>query len=855
MADALSTTFARFLPGPAAKVWMLTSLMVVMSAGLMLVAPTQSFTGWPLIALFAAAYFVSESFVFNLEIRKQAYTCSIREAILVIAVFTIDGVSMVAAAAIGAAVALRILRGLPPLKLAFNVAIFALEAAIVAAVVPAVTNVEQITLAGAAIVLFAVALADVAGATAVFGVIWIFEGRPRRRHAMDVYRAQMAVTLIGGSFGVLGAAAFVSGVWVAVFLLVVGAGMVAIFQQHARVTARYSGLQTLHDFSRTIANDVDVDRVLVTAMTDVVDVIAATSVSMVAVEDGSFGPAGIYRTENRELVWTPFADDAVARDWRSLMTEEATVRDVIDLPGTTAHSVQVNDGQIVSMTLGLRDDESVVFVATKSARAVGVFDQSSSDQVGALVRQLSATLRNGLFVQHLDEASRRDELTGLMNRRELIEQIDAAAGRPMLLTVIGLQAFDEVNETLGHATGDDMLRAMGDHLSTHLGDAALGIARVSGGTFAVLFPNWSSEKIIEIVTATMADIAASQPSGLRLDMRCRAGFATMGATDDFDGATLVQRGDLALNEAARSGLRIEEFRVEFDDTQRRRVMLVSELRAAIAAEQFELWFQPKLDLQAGRIIGAEALIRWKHDELGFVPPDEFISLAETAGLVNEITEQVLEMAAREARRWVERGTPLMIAVNLSAHDLVDPELPRRLANLLERHRITTDHLGIELTETAVVADGNQIIRVLEQLREDGFTLYVDDYGTGYSSLSYLRSLPIHSLKIDQAFVRHLAENEDDDVIVRSTIDMAHNLGLSVVAEGVENLEAYDRLRALGCETAQGYYMARPMPSEDFAAWVEDFPTLRAMLGYESEDAADEVDETAAAVHEEPAPRA
>ena len=145
--------------------------------------------------------------------------------------------------------------------------------------------------------------------------------------------------------------------------------------------------------------------------------------------------------------------------------------------------------------------------------------------------------------------------------------------------------------------------------------------------------------------------------------------------------------------------------------------------------------------------------------------------------------------------------------------------------------------------------------MLEQLREDGFTLYVDDYGTGYSSLSYLRSLPIHSLKIDQAFVRHLAENEDDDVIVRSTIDMAHNLGLSVVAEGVENLEAYDRLRALGCETAQGYYMARPMPSEDFAAWVEDFPTLRAMLGYESEDAADEVDETAAAVHEEPAPRA
>lgn len=828
---------------PVQKVSGLTAAMVVVAGLLVLALPSHTRSPISAVAPFLVAFFVSESVVFNLEIRKQAHTFSITEAILVIGVFSIDGLSMIVAAPVGAGLAMLIVRRMAPVKLAFNSAKFALEAAVVATVVGAFGVTPDLSLWTGLAAIAGVATADVVGATAVFGAIWIFEGRPRRRHAMDVYRAQMMVTLIGGSFGVIGAGALQAGPFAIAFIAVVGAGTVAIFRQHATVTSRYTGLQTLHDFSRTIANDVDVDRVLVTAMTDVVDVIAATSGSMVALEDGSFGPAGVYSTVRRELVHTPFADQEMLDGWRELMTDEAVVRDVIDLPGTTAESVGVNDGQIVSMTLGLRDNEAVVFVASKSAGAVGSFDKASADQVGALVRQLSATLRNGLFVRHLDEASRRDDLTGLMNRRELISQIDEAPDRPMTLAVIGLQSFDEVNETLGHATGDEMIRATADQLSDALSDVALAVARVNGGTFAVLFPTWSADGVSSIVKAVMGDLASNDRAGVRLDMRCRAGLALVSSAREIDGATLVQRGDLALNEATRAGQALARFRPELDETQRRRVMLIGELRAAIAEQAFELWFQPKLDIQAGEVIGAEALIRWIHPELGFVPPDEFIGVAETAGLVSDITAQVLEMAAAEARRWVDRGQPMTIAVNLSAHDLVDAELPDRLMELLDRHGIGVENLGIELTETAVVSDGQRIIDVLERLRELGFTLYVDDYGTGYSSLSYLRSLPIHVLKIDQAFVRDLATNADDDVIVHSTIDMAHRLGLTIVAEGVEDKDAYDRLRELGCESAQGYFMARPMRSADFESWVVDMPTLRALLGYDETEPASEVTES------------
>ncbi|NOX31701.1 MAG: EAL domain-containing protein, partial [Actinobacteria bacterium] len=725
----------------AQKVSFVSIGLALAAVGLVMFMPggTADRSSLTQILPFIAAFFVSESVVFNLEIRKQAHSFSITEAILVIAVFSLDPTSMVIAAPVGAGIALVVVRRMTPLKVFFNLSKFAVEAAVVAFVVMAISQANTLTLASGSAAILAVALADFVGATSVFSAIWIFEGRPRRRQAMDVYRAQMMVTLIGGSFGVIGAGALEAGPFTLVFLAVVGAALVAIFRQHATVTSRYTGLQTLHDFSRTIANDVDVDRVLVTAMTDVVDVIAATTVSVIVFEDGSFGPPGVYRSVDRQLTHEPFETPSTVVAWMAVMTDEAVVRDVASVDSEIGQSLGVFDGQMVSMTLGLRDDESVIFVATKSATAVGNFDKASADQVGALIRQLSATLRNGLFVRLLDDASRRDELTGLANRGEFISLVDAAPDRPMAVVTIGLRSFDEVNETLGHEAGDAMIMATAEQLDVAFSDIAYAVARINGGTFAVALPMSSIESVHTTIRGALSRFAAGSSVGeLRLDMRCSAGVVAIADRSEADGATLVQRGDLALSDAKRAGQLIADYRPELDETQLRRVMLVAELREAIAAQGFELWFQPKLDLQTGDVIGAEALIRWIHKDLGFVPPDEFIGLAETTGLVGEITSQVLEMAAAEARRWLDRGKPMMIAVNLSAHDLVDSRLPGRLSELLDRHQIDVAHLGLELTETAAVADGTQITKTLERLREMGFTLYVDDYGTGYSSLSYLR---------------------------------------------------------------------------------------------------------------------
>ena len=830
----LRSLLRRVFSSPSRKVSLVSIGMALLAIGLLSAAPGLTNRGTSLLvaAGFVAAYFVSESVVFNLEIRKQAHSFSVTEAIFVIAVFTIDPLVMVLAAPLGAGLAMLIVRRMALVKLAFNLARSSLEATVVALVVTTMSSPEELSLMSGAVAILAVALADLVGATSVFGAIWIFECRPRRRHALDVYRAQIMVTLLGGSVGVVGAAAMNAGGFVVVFLGVVGAGMVSIFRQHATITSRYTGLQTLHDFSRTIANDVDIERVLVTAMTDVVDVIAAGTAAVIVLDHGSFGAPGVLTVVDRRLKLTPFAHEAAAGEWRRLMTDDAMVRPVADLPSLVAASIGVDAGQIVSMRLGLRDDESVVFVATKSSTSVGTFDASTADQVGALVRQLSATLRNGLFVRQLDEASRRDDLTGLANRAEFIAQVEAAPVRAMSIAVIGLQGFDEVNETLGHEAGDTMIRATARELVWAFNDSAFAVARISGGTFGVALRAADSDLAIALVRAALGRFAKGSSAGsLRLDTRCRAGVVVIDHPGQLDAATLVQRGDLALNDAKRSGQQVSVYRSQLDETQRRRVMLIGELREAIAHRDFALWFQPKLELATGSVVGAEALIRWNHRELGPIAPDEFIGVAETAGLVGEITEQVLEMAAVEARRWIDAGRPMMIAVNLSAHDLVDPLLPSRLAALLERHQIGVEHLGLELTETAVVVDGQAIIAVLGELRDMGFTLFVDDYGTGYSSLSYLRMLPVHFLKIDQAFVRNLATNVDDDVIVHSTIDMAHRLGLSVVAEGVEDLAAYERLRELGCEAAQGFFMAQPMTSAGLDQWMADLPKLQLLLGY------------------------
>ena len=264
----------------------------------------------------------------------------------------------------------------------------------------------------------------------------------------------------------------------------------------------------------------------------------------------------------------------------------------------------------------------------------------------------------------------------------------------------------------------------------------------------------------------------------------------------------------------------------------RHLTLSGELKRAIEENQLTLYFQPKVDVATRDVTGVETLLRWQHPEHGFVPPDEFIMLAERTGLIGKLTEWVLESAIAQCGRWRQAGLALDVSINLSVRNLQDGELPRLVAALLRKYSVPAASLVLEITESAIMADPECARTVIDSLHDLGLKLSIDDFGTGYSSLGYLKRLPVHEIKIDKSFVIDMLESDSDRVIVKSTVDLAHNLGLSVVAEGVENNETLDALQGLGTDIAQGYFISKPLPHSEFEAWLAEWrafqqrPTLR-----------------------------
>jgi EAL domain-containing protein (putative c-di-GMP-specific phosphodiesterase class I) len=288
-----------------------------------------------------------------------------------------------------------------------------------------------------------------------------------------------------------------------------------------------------------------------------------------------------------------------------------------------------------------------------------------------------------------------------------------------------------------------------------------------------------------------------------------------------EGETLLRRVDLAMQAAKRAGESPVVYSTACDPYDPHRLVVLGELRRAIENDHLVLHYQPKVDLKDGRVLGAEALVRWRHPKQGLVSPDRFIGLAEQGGLIKALTGWVLDRAVTDCRAWERDGRTLSVAVNLSARNLQDAQLADYITQLLASHGLPADRLELELTESAVLADPRRAAETLERLDQSGVALAIDDFGTGYSSLAYLRKLPVSQLKIDKSFVMAMVRNHEDSMIVRSTSDLGHNLGLQVVAEGVEDKPTWDMLGEFGCDAAQGYYMARPMPGPELSAWLRE----------------------------------
>ena len=419
-----------------------------------------------------------------------------------------------------------------------------------------------------------------------------------------------------------------------------------------------------------------------------------------------------------------------------------------------------------------------------------------------------------------------DPLTGLPNRtlfRDRVHQSIKLASRTkgsIAVMLLDLDRFKEINDTLGHHHGDLLLQQIGPRLTKLLRDTDT-VARLGGDEFAVLMlyvPDPAA--VVHVADKIRHELQKPfRVQGLSLHIDASIGLAVH-PSHGSDVDTLLQRADVAMYMAKAGGTGRELYTADRDENSPGRLALMGEMRHAIEAGELLLHYQPKVHLRTGEVTGVEALVRWDHPMRGLLPSGEFVPIAENTGLIAPLTMETLRLAIKQARVWLDEARDMTVSVNLSVRSLLDANLAREIRFLLTRWHVPARNLELEITESSIMADPTRARATLVQLSSMGIRLAIDDFGTGHSSLAYLKRLPVHTLKIDKSFVINMASDENDLVIVQSTIDLAHNLGLEVVAEGVESEEVWNRLRSLGCDMAQGFWRGRPVKADELGFAVD-----------------------------------
>lgn len=469
---------------------------------------------------------------------------------------------------------------------------------------------------------------------------------------------------------------------------------------------------------------------------------------------------------------------------------------------------------------------SHVSIAIEHAMA---FDELRTARNTAEACRIRLEKLNGKLLQangELQFLAVHDPVTGLPNRALIVDRLERGIltaqrdDRQLALIMIDLNNFKDVNDTLGHAAGDQLLVSLGKRLLGLVEDD-LTLGRLGGDEFAVVLPGAGIDRALA-VSATLQDIL-QQP--IDIGDRIITLDASMGVSIYPDQGTrpsdLMQCADVAMYVAKRNKLAVSVYNSQNNPYGQGHIELTRDLRTAIKRNDIDLYLQPKVDIRSGTLIGAEALARWRHPVQGDVPPSKFVPILEQAGLIREFTLQVLEKAVRYCKQCERAGYEISVAVNLSVHNLHDETLPDQVEDILARHDLDSSRLTLEITESAVMDDYMKSIEVLGELSDMGIELSIDDFGTGYSSLGYLKRMPVQQLKIDRSFVGDMIMSRDDAVIVRSTIDLAHNLGLKTVAEGVETETVLAVLSEMGCDMAQGYLVSRPLPMEEFFLFLKN----------------------------------
>jgi diguanylate cyclase (GGDEF)-like protein len=775
---------------------------------------------WWMPGVIGLMFALAQRFSVNIEYRREALTFSLTEVPSVFALAFLGPLPAIAVRVIGSCVVMVPRWRPPPQKLAFNIALFGLEAAIAFAVLRSIVDVDQISnqrfLIAAAV---ASAGASVVGSLIVSMMISLFDGDCQQR-LLQEFRTACLIGPFTGSLAALAIAPALFGMETALLSVVPIVGIWYLLQRIARLAQSHLDLQSMHGFAALVGGSLDSADVANAGLDESLRLIRARA-GMLLVFDAD-GHVVVSVSRGTDLPAAPTeASDPLWRD--TFQSSGPSGRSLVGLDGNSDDGA-AGRPKIDWITAPIRDRDGLIGLLMMAGRegASDVFDDDDLRRTATLTDHLAVSLRKTILHAAMGHAALHDSLTGLPNRelfdREVVTALATHDNQSVAVLMLDLDRFKEINDTLGHHLGDAALIEFSCRVQQLLGDGDV-LGRFGGDEFAVCVRRRNLDSIRQLADQILSDSYAPLELG-KVDVVVTVSVGIAVATDDDrDATSVLRRADIAMYTAKRNRAGIELYRGEIDRRTPERLSLLGDLRKALETGGIEVHYQPKIDLATNTVTAVEALARWNHPTRGWIAPDEFIPVAEESGLIKQLTDQIVTTSIAACLEWRNAGLDIRIAVNLSTLDLLDELLAQRITHRLEQHGLQPDHLTLEITESSLMVDTPRTMATIARLHELGVVLSLDDFGTGYSSLSYLRRLPVAELKIDRSFVANILIEPQDEVIVRSTIDLGHNLGLIVVAEGIENSAVLDRLSILGCDVGQGYGISRPLPIDRLNAWL------------------------------------
>ena len=818
------------------KVIGIAAVMAVVAVPLLLATPGPDAPASPIVFpwwVLASGFLLAELLVVNFQARRGAHSVSFVEIPFMLGLAMASPGALLLGRIIGSTFAIVVRRRQAIHKIIMKEGIFLLDTAVAVVVYRLLlAGRSQVSAVGLGAGFVALLAALAVGVVALALTMWLTQSQ------VDLPTAgRLLVTAI--VVGVIAAALAVGGMVLAwqdplalIGVAVAAGGLYAILRVYSSMGKRYGNLEAMYSFTSEIDRFVAIDELIEVTLTQMRDFFGADYAEAVL----SRGVTSTAVTLTGRGVQRRPAPPSLLTGLSSVLGSEESVLviPVSECPEGVVHhyaNLGVDGGMLVALGGGAGTSTFLVV----GPRGDGLrFDAEDLRLLDGLGRHARVSFDRGRLVDRRrrevgqkEHQAVHDALTGLPNRLHFTIVVEEALrkardiDRRAAVLLIDLDRFKEINDTLGHRRGDVLLQEMALRLTDAVGGEE-HVARLGGDEFGVLLRDlegvneaieWS-QKIAAVLHRPFIN------EGLAIQVSGSIGIA-LAPDHGMDGTTLLRRADVAMYEAKARGSSFEVYDQQTDKYSTRRLAMAAELRSAIETHEIFLAYQPKADMSSGTVLGVEALARWPHPRHGYVPPVEFVELAERTGLIGPLTEHVMRTALRDVARLWDIGKKITVAVNIAAPSLADEEFPGFVTRLLDEYGVSPQALTLEVTETTMMTESARARLVLSALADLGVGLSIDDYGTGYSSLTYLSTLPVHEVKIDRSFVTDMAMDERLSKIVSSTISLVHSLDKRVVAEGIENAATWALLNEAGCDIAQGYYLAKPMSFADLLVWLDD----------------------------------